>query len=171
MTFLCFEAIIKEINMLIIKNYHRKAAVIFMMKKWLKKLNIIDYILIGILLFSLAGITVKILVNANDGENTRYQFTFVCESAPEEILSRAPQEGICTDAENNIALGQLTSLFHREEPQALRFTSEIKGAASDHGILIGGKQYVVGQKLTVNLGSIQLPVYIADIQTISKTQK
>lgn len=142
-----------------------------MLKNWIKKLNIIDYILLGILLFSLVGITVKILATSNGGENIRYQFTFVCESAPPEVLDHAPQEGICTDAENNINLGQITSLVRGDEPQALRFTSELKGSSSAHGILTGGRQYVIGQKLTVNLGSVQIPVYIADIQTISKTQK
>ncbi len=144
---------------------------LMILKKWMKKLNIIDYVLIGILLFSLVGITVKILSSGGGGENIRCQITFVCETAPQEIIDRAPQEGICTDAENNISLGQITSLLRREEPQALRFTSELRGSASEHGILTGGKQYVIGQRLTVNLGNIQLPVYIADIQDISKSQK
>lgn len=142
---------------------------LMILKKWMRKLNIIDYVLIGILLFSLTGICIKIFATSGGVEQTRFQLTFVCETAPKEVLDRAPQEGVCTDAENNIALGQLISLQRQEEPQALRFTSELKCSASEHGILTGGRQYVVGQKMTVNLGGIQLPVYVADIQTISKS--
>lgn len=140
-----------------------------LLKKWIKQLNIIDYLLLGILLFSLVGISIKIFSTSGGMDQTRFQLTFVCKTAPSEILAHAPQEGFCTDAENNISLGKLTSLQRSEEPRVLRFTTELKSSESEHGILTGGKQYVIGQNLTVNLGGIQLPVYIADIQTISNS--
>lgn len=140
-----------------------------MEKRLLWKFNLIDLILIALVLFSLAALVYKITIGNNDGDRS-YEFVYVCEGAPADLLYAVGEGEKCVDADAGTELGTV-SRVNVEEIQATpskakaTIATRVKGTALEHGVNVGYSLYLKGQKIQLIVGGSVFEVYISDIRS------
>ena len=152
------------------------------MKKLFGVLNVVDIILICVIILAVVMGIYKF--TASEREDKKYDnavLTFVCESAPESVISAVAAGQPTADHMSGAPLGEVveaapgSAMVYSPDSQGAMTLSgkpgyksvSIKTAAhgtrQTNGFLIGDSLYLAGQNLLLRVGDSLLPVYVAEI--------
>lgn len=142
-----------------------------MERKLLWKFNIIDLILIAVIGLGLIALIYKLTWGQPSDETQAYLFTYVCESAPEEVYRDIQPGAFCSNAETGHSLGKLTNLVLSDIPDSNKkkqgvFITTLEGAPGEHGVLVEDVTYLKGKELQLVVDDSMFFVYLSDIQGI-----
>ncbi len=106
--------------------------------KILKKLNLLDWVIIGGILFLGFGAVYSLI---NRGEENKYTLGILLEDGCE-----AYEGDLCTDSENGENLGKVLKITGNEAE------IEVDGKKAEHGIKVNGKIYLRNMPILLYIG-------------------
>lgn len=137
-----------------------------MLKRILGKFNIIDFLLMALVIVSLAALLYRILPGGA-GDDMDFEITYICDGTPAQLTAAINQGSKCADGDTGEDLGKVLD-FHGEpaDGDMAKFTLRTltKGSENDHGVVIGNTPYLKGKKMNLIVDDTVFEVYISDIK-------
>lgn len=101
----------------------KKGEVTTGIKRLIKKFNVIDFLITGLILISFIALLYKITLGNGD-ELKAYQFTYVCEETPLEFADTVTTGNQCADGDTGELLGEIISAEKIEAASAVSASSD-----------------------------------------------
>lgn len=139
-------------------------------KVTVKKFNIIDILLIALIFLSLISLLYKLTWGTGEKYQS-YEFVYVCDSAPNELVDSISVKAKCADGDTGENLGEVTSADIRgidgsPDRSGAQIRVKTNGYQSDHGVAIGNTVYLKGKKLNLIIGDTVFEAYISEINPL-----
>lgn len=139
-------------------------------KRVVKKFNIIDILLIILIFLSLVSLLYK-LTMGNDAKYQSYEFVYVCDNAPIELIGTISVDSKCADADTGDNLGKVTEVItdngdNTSARSNVRIKVKTNGFESEHGVTIGNTVYLKGKRLNLIVGDTVFDAYISEINSL-----
>ena len=141
-----------------------------MLKRMLQRFNIIDFLLMALVIISLAALLYRILPGGA-GDDTDFEITYICDGAPAPLISSIRNGAQCADGNTGEDLGEVTDFYGETgEGDIMKFTLRTltKASEGDHGVVIGNTPYLKGKKMNLIVDDTVFEVYISDIKLCSE---
>lgn len=141
-----------------------------MLKRMLQRFNIIDFLLMALVIISLAALLYRILPGGA-GDDTDFEITYICDGAPAQLTSSIRNGAQCADGNTGEDLGEVTDFYGETvEGDIMMFTLRTltKASEGDHGVVIGNTPYLKGKKMNLIVDDTVFEVYISDIKLCSE---
>ncbi len=136
-------------------------------KKIFWKFNIIDLIIIAAVVLALIALIYK-MSGAPDGDKKAYEFTYICENAPQELFMGIEEGEACADGATGAKLGTVlyrqAELSENGEKAKGIICFKAEGIKITHGINIEENVYLNGSRLNLVVGDSIFDGYISDIR-------
>lgn len=135
-----------------------------------KKFNIIDILLITLIFLSLISLVYKLTWGGGEKYQS-YEFVYVCEDAPNELINSVSDGLKCADGDTGENLGEVMYAdIHGGDGSSGRSDAEIRvrtnGYESEHGVAVGNTVYLKGKKLNLIVGDTVFEAYISEIKPL-----
>ncbi|MGN0179194.1 MAG: hypothetical protein ACI4DY_07115 [Monoglobaceae bacterium] len=141
-----------------------------MLKRMLQRFNIIDFLLMALVIISLAALLYRILPGGA-GDDTDFEITYICDGTPAQLTSSIRNGAQCADGDTGEDLGEVTDFYGETgEGDIMKFTLRTltKASEGDHGVVIGNTPYLKGKKMNLIVDDTVFEVYISDIKLCSE---
>ena len=142
-----------------------------MLKRFLRRINIADIIIIALFLIVTASVIMGIYSRQKEGKSGSFEINMLSGSCSERISREIKNDGVVLDYDSKKAIGGI------EGWETKRLTGgnyEVmmivlaKGKREEHGIKVGNRYFYIGQYANIVVGDAVLPVIVEDIKEVQR---
>ncbi len=135
------------------------------MNNIIRRFNIIDILIVSVLALGVLALVFRLVMGSTD-DNEVFEFTYICNEAPIELLNEIKTDEICIDADSGAQLGLILSAATEPLNEVMGrgvIVTKTNGKQTEHGIEVDNSIYIKGKKINLIIGDSIFEVYLSDI--------